>query len=86
MYYQCCDCDRSFDSEIKPTICPFCLSGRCFAEISVITAEGRELTYKEYISDMRQHYMRHLPYGRSKKDIEQMDDLDLELMDDILSE
>ena len=86
MYYMCCDCDHSFDSDGKPNRCPFCDSEREFAEIKVTDDEGHELTFKEYITDMRKYYMTHLPYGMTRKEIEKMDDFDLERMSDILSE
>ena len=86
MIYQCLYCDYSFDSDTSPVNCPHCGQAEGFAEIRMRTADGRELTYKEHITAMREYYLNHVPYGMTKEDIAAMDDLDLESMADILSE
>lgn len=87
MYYQCCKCDRSFDAETDPSVCPFCKSlYPGFAKISYVTEDGRDLTYAEHIQDLRDYYLEFPPAGMTKEDIAQMDDRDLENLDDIMCE
>ena len=86
MYYQCLSCENSFDATIAPLSCPICGAASGFAEISVTTADGLELTYAEHMKDMREYYLSHLPDGMIPEDINNMSDRELEDMDDIMSE
>lgn len=86
MILQCCRCDRSFDADNEPSLCPFCNQKVSFTRIQITTADGRELTYREHINDLRAYYKKHVPAGMTRRNIEEMDDLDLELMNDVMTE
>ena len=86
MILYCTKCDRSFDAETEPETCPFCGKAASFGIITITDENGRKLTYKEHIDELREYYLSHLPYGHTRADIETMDDRDLEDMDYFLNE
>ena len=72
MVFECYHCEKCFDSDETPEVCPLCGSAEGFHRVIFYDDSDNEITFAEYAEGLLKDFLEHVPEGYTREEILKM--------------